>query len=90
MKHLTIQDLSVTADLDVRAMQAVRGGHSGSAGYYTLPSFDGSKHDFSFSAEQLTSQTQENFNTNGNNVAFSSGINSTFKPTQSNTSTISF
>ncbi|MBC7574131.1 MAG: hypothetical protein H7244_07330 [Herminiimonas sp.] len=87
MTSLTINDLSNTAELDRKAMAAVRGGmYKG----YTPPSFGGSKHDFSFDATQLTSQTQNNINENGNNVAFVDGINSTFKPTQTNTSTISF
>ncbi len=92
MTHLTIADLSHTDELDRQAMSAVRGGmykgHETSG--YGLPSFDSSKHDFSFSASQLTSQTQNNVNENGNNVAFAENIHSTFKPVQSNTSSISF
>ena len=88
MTTLTINDLSMTAELDRKAMAAVRGGTYGGYGY--LPSFGSSKHDFTFSAEQLTSQTQVNTNETGNNVAFADNIHSTFKPTQTNTSSISF
>lgn len=90
MTTLTINDLHVTTDLDSASMSAVRGGyHSGSL-YLPLSGLNASKHDFTFDAEQLTSQTQQNFNANGNNVAFASDIGSTFKPVQKNTSSISF
>ena len=45
MTTLTINDLSITADLDRKAMAAVRGGHYAGASSYTLPSFGSSKHD---------------------------------------------
>lgn len=90
MTTLAINDLSVTTELDRNAMAAVRGGMYKGGGYGYLPSFDASKHDFVFNASQLTSQTQHNLNENGNNVAFASGIESTFKPVQSNSSSIRF
>lgn len=92
MTHLTIADLSRTEELDRQAMSAVRGGmYKGfDKSAYGMPSFDSSKHDFTFSATQLTSQTQNNVNENGNNVAFADNIHSTFKPVQSNSSSISF
>lgn len=89
MTTLTINDLSITADLDRKAMAAVRGGMYKGASY-GLPTFGSSKHDFEFSATQLTSQTQNNVNENGNNVAFATDIRSTFKPSQSSTNSISF
>ena len=89
MTHLTISDLAITAELDRKAMSAVRGGMM-KGGYSCLPMFDSAKHDFSFSATQLTSQEQKNINETGNNAAFVSGISSTFKPNQSSTSSISF
>ena len=90
MKPLSINDLSVTTELDVRAMQSVRGGTYKGASYFALPDFNGSKHDFTFTAEQLTSQKQDNVNLTGNNVAFAADIHSTFKPSQSSTTSISF
>ena len=88
MKTLTIKDLSVNQSLDASAMRAVRGGTF--KGYGFVPGFGESKHDFTFSAEQLSSQKQDNLNLTGNNAAFVSGISSTFKPTQSNSNSISF
>ncbi len=90
MTTLTIKDLSASSDLDQRSMLAVRGGMYKGGGYSPWYGGNSSKHDFAFNAEQLTSQTQENVNANGNNVAFASNISSTFKPNQSNTSSISF
>lgn len=92
MTNLTIIDLAITEELDRKAMAAVRGGmyKGGGFGYGFMPSYDSSKHDFAFSATQLTSQTQNNINENGNNIAFADNIHSTFKPVQSNSSTISF
>ena len=89
MTTLTIKDLAVTQELDTDAMIAVRGG-TYYGGYLPSLGLGSSKHDFSFDAQQLTQQTQDNFNATGNNAAFVSGISSTFKPTQSNSSTISF
>ena len=89
MTNLTITDLTVTAELDRKAMSAVRGGYL-AGGYSHLPVFDSAKHDFSFTASQLTSQQQNNVNETGNNVAFATDIHSTFKPSQSSTSSISF
>lgn len=89
MTTLTILDLSITEELDRKAMTAVRGGTM-KGGYTFLPSFGSSKHDFEFSASQLTSQTQSNINETGNNVAFADNIRSSFKPTQSSSNSISF
>ena len=88
MKTLTIKDLSVNKNLDASAMSSVRGGFYKGYGY--VPAFSESKHDFAFSADQLSSQKQDNVNLTGNNAAFVSGISSTFKPTQANSNSISF
>ena len=86
MKSLTIKDLSITEELDSRAMSAVRGG--------TLPSYwpgvSVSSYESSFSATQLISQSQNTLNVNGNNVAFADHIDSTVKPVQKATNTINF
>ena len=88
MKSLSIKDLSVTEELDSRAMSAVRGGNL--PGFW--PSYNSSMTSLSFGAEQLISQTQNTINNNGNNVAFASGISSTVKPTQTanNYNTVNF
>jgi len=88
MKTLMIKDLSVTEELDSRAMSAVRGGNLPS--YW--PGFSSSTTNLSFGAEQLISQSQNTINNNGNNVAFVSGISSTVKPTQTanNYNTVNF
>jgi hypothetical protein len=87
MKSLTIKDLSVTEELDSRAMSTVRGGNL--PGW---PSYSSTSADFSFASQQLISQSQNTINNNGNNVAFASGISSTVKPTQTanNSNTINF
>jgi len=86
MKSLTIKDLSITEELDSRAMSAVHGG--------TLPSYwpgvSVSSYESSFSATQLISQSQNTLNVNGNNVAFADHIDSTVKPVQKATNTINF
>ena len=86
MKSLTIKDLSITEELDSRAMSAVRGG--------TLPSFwpgvSVSSYESSFNVTQLISQSQNTLNNNGNNVAFADHIDSTVKPVQKATNTINF
>ena len=86
MKSLMIKDLSVTEELDGRAMSAVRGGN--------LPGFwhgySSTTTDLSFNATQLISQSQNTLNVNGNNVAFADHIDSTVKPVQKATNTINF
>jgi len=79
MSALMIKDLSVTEELDSKAMKAVRGGY---LAYPYFPSlsfdFDNSKH---VDAQQLIQQTANISNVSGNNNAFASGINTTIKPT---------
>jgi len=88
MKSLTIKDLSITEELDSRAMSAVRGGNLPSF----WPGYSSSTTSLSLSAEQLISQSQNTISNNGNNVAFASGISSTVKPTQTanNSNTVNF
>ncbi|RDK02791.1 hypothetical protein [Paraburkholderia lacunae] len=83
MNTLMIRDLSITEQLDGKAMRAVRGGF----GYdYPFPSY------FSFApvyapnnskrveATQLISTTLNIQNANGNNAAFNAGIDSNINP----------
>lgn len=90
MKTLHITDLSLTQDLDASTMRTIRGGTFLGGYGIALPDFNASKHDFTFVAEQMTSQKQDNANLTGNNVAFATGIHSTFNPSQANTTSISF
>jgi hypothetical protein len=79
MSALMIKDLSVTEELDGKAMKAVRGGY---LAYPYFPSlkfdFDSSKH---VDAQQLVQQQMDISNVSGNNNAFATGINTTIKPT---------
>jgi hypothetical protein len=82
MNTLTIKDLSITEQLDSKAMSAVRGG----TGYYPSSSY------FNFSpifapndskkvdATQLINNQLNLQNANGNNVAFAAGIDSSIVP----------
>ena len=93
MKALIIKDLSVTAELDRKAMAAVQGG-MGSSSYstpsYWKPELDVTKNEFNFDISQSLNQSQNTLVNNGNNVAFASGITSTVKPHQTGTNTINF
>jgi hypothetical protein len=86
MKSLTIKDLSITEELDSRAMSAVRGGNL--PGYW--PGVNVSSYESSFGATQLMSQSQNTVVNNGNNVAFSENLDSNVKPKQTGTNTINF
>ncbi|RJF96043.1 hypothetical protein [Noviherbaspirillum saxi] len=90
MTTLIITDLSVTEQLDSRAMAAVRGGMYKGAPFYLGPLFSASKNDFQFDASQMLGQSQNTLVNNGNNAAFVSGITSTVKPHQHGTNTINF
>ena len=90
MATLMIKDLSVTEELDRQAMTAVRGGTKGMPSYYWGPMLNFEKNDFSFNAAQMLGQTQNTVVNNGNNVAFSSGINATVNPHQDGKNTINF
>lgn len=90
MTTLLINDLSITEELDGKAMAAVRGGM-----YKGMPSnwgalFDISKSSFNFDATQQLGQSQNTTVNNGNNVAFSSGITANVNPSQSGSNKIDF
>ncbi|QOT74890.1 hypothetical protein [Cupriavidus basilensis] len=74
---LAIKDLSVTEELDTRAMRAVRGGF-----VPFMPAFSLTKIDSTFNAQQLIGQTQNVVNMNGNNTAFADDIKSHVTSTQ--------
>ncbi|RJF96047.1 hypothetical protein [Noviherbaspirillum saxi] len=90
MTTLIITDLSVTEQLDARAMTAVRGGMYKGVYPFWSPLVSVSKNDFQFEADQALGQSQNTMVNNGNNVAFASGITSTVKPHQHGANTINF
>ncbi|KXU90219.1 hypothetical protein CR51_33035 [Caballeronia megalochromosomata] len=82
MKTLTIKDLPVTAELDSRAMSAVRGGYASLfPGYISM---SGTTLSMPFNPQQIINQTQTTFNQNGSNIAFAEALKSqsTVAPTQ--------
>ncbi|WP_233804799.1 hypothetical protein [Paraburkholderia sp. HP33-1] len=80
MKTLMIKDLSVTEQLDSKAMQAVRGGFGPSYYSYNYSSVYKPFTKTDVDTTQLISTDLSLQNANGNNVAFAEGIKSTFKP----------
>ena len=76
MSTLTIRDLAHHAEMDRSEMSAVRGGYN-----FAFPNYK-SSFDLSASVQQLAQQTQNTFNQNGNNVAFSHDISSDVDPVQ--------
>jgi len=90
MTTLLIKDLSIAADLDGKAMAAVRGGCSYCPPKYDMPKLYGKPANMSFDASQMIGQSQNVENNNGNNVAFASGITSTVSPVQTANNNINF
>jgi hypothetical protein len=95
MHTLIIKDLVVTAELDSKAMAAVRGGMSkswsmGKDSYQPYEPSYGKYGDFSFDAKQSLGQDQQTLVNNGNNVAFANNITATVEPHQTGTNTINF
>ncbi|MCC8402787.1 hypothetical protein LJ655_12970 [Paraburkholderia sp. MMS20-SJTN17] len=78
MKTLLIKDLSVTEQLDSKAMQAVRGGFGPS--YYSYSSVYKPYTKTDVDTTQMINNELSLQNANGNNVAFAEGITSTFTP----------
>ena len=92
MHTLIIKDLAVTAELDTKAMAAVRGG-TGQSWTLSKDSYKPQMPDlpkFSFDAKQSLGQDQQTLVNNGNNAAFVCGINATVEPHQTGTNNISF
>jgi hypothetical protein len=78
MKTLIIKDLSVTEELDGRAMSTVRGGNLASL----WPGYSSTMSNFSFNPQQFISQSQNTLNSSGNNVAFADHTSTEVKPLQ--------
>jgi hypothetical protein len=85
MKALTIKDLSVTEQLDSKAMKAVRGGYIA----YPFPSlsfkFDNSK---TVDAQQLVNQSMDVSAVSNNGNAFAKNLNTTITPTMTGTNNV--
>ncbi|MFL9961930.1 hypothetical protein PQR02_12680 [Paraburkholderia sediminicola] len=80
MKTLMIKDLSITEELDSKAMSAVRGGSGPSTSYYSFAPVFAPNNSTKVNATQLISNELSQQNANGNNVALAAGITSTLDP----------
>jgi hypothetical protein len=67
MKSLSIKDLSITEELDSRAMSGVRGG----TGFPLFPSYNSTMIGLTQNVSQVALQSQTSNIMNGNNTAFS-------------------
>lgn len=95
MTSIIIKDLSVTTELDARAMAGVYGGEH--KGYSTSYHFGEeqlklapSKNSFGFDIAQQLSQEQNTLVNTGNNSAFAANISSNVNPYQNGNNSISF
>lgn len=92
MTTLIVKDLPVSEELSSKDMVAVRGGMGKTQALYNCEPYpypDATKNMYSFDATQALAQCQDTVVNNGNNVAFSSGINATVNPSQKGSNNIS-
>ncbi|MFM0341672.1 hypothetical protein [Paraburkholderia fungorum] len=81
MNTLTIKDLSITAQLDSKAMSAVRGGYGyPSSSFFNFTPVYAPNNSKVVDATQLISTTMNIENANGNNAAFVAGVTTTIDP----------
>ena len=85
MNTLTIKDLSITEQLDSKAMSAVRGGYTYGYGspvssYFSYAPTYAPNNSKNIDATQLINSTTSISNANGNDAAFVSGITTTINP----------
>ncbi|HZZ01788.1 hypothetical protein [Paraburkholderia sp.] len=80
MNTLMIKDLSLTAQLDSKAMSAVRGGFGPSVSYFNFSPIVAPNNSKQVSATQLISNEINVQNANGNNVAFAAGLDTSIVP----------
>ncbi|MFM0731882.1 hypothetical protein PQQ52_15480 [Paraburkholderia sediminicola] len=83
MNTLIIKDLSLTAQLDSKAMRAVRGGLGfgfPSTSYTNISPVFAPNNSKQVSATQLISNELNIQNANGNNVAFAAGLDTSIVP----------
>ncbi|PQV54118.1 hypothetical protein [Paraburkholderia sp. BL21I4N1] len=83
MNTLTIKDLSITAQLDSKAMSAVRGGYGygyPTSSYFSFSPVVAPNNSKTVDATQLINSSMNIQNANANNVAFATGLTSTINP----------
>jgi hypothetical protein len=82
MNTLMIKDLSITEQLDSKAMSAVRGGNGfgPSTSYYNFSPICAPNNSKNVSGTQLINTELNMQNATGNNVAFATGLCSTLNP----------
>ncbi len=91
MNTLMIKDLSITEELDSRAMGAVRGGWGYGypvSSYYNFSPVYAPNNSKKVDATQLINNELNIQNANGNNVAFAAGISSTINPSVTSSNNI--
>ncbi|WOD16841.1 hypothetical protein [Paraburkholderia kirstenboschensis] len=88
MNTLMIKDLSITEQLDSKAMSAVRGGFGPSRSYFNFSPLYAPSYSKKVDATQLISNELNIQNANGNNIAFAADITSTINPSVTSTNNI--
>jgi hypothetical protein len=91
MNTLMIDDLSITEQLDSKAMRAVRGGYYygyPSSSYYNYMPVYAPNNSKKVDATQMINTTLNIQSANGNNAAFDSGITTTIDPHVSSSNNI--
>jgi hypothetical protein len=89
MNTLMIKDLSITEQLDSKAMSAVRGGHGyPTSSYFNFTPVYAPNNSKTVNATQLISNEVNIQNANGNNAAFVAGITTTIDPHVSSSNNI--
>ncbi|RKE37755.1 hypothetical protein B0G76_4032 [Paraburkholderia sp. BL23I1N1] len=89
MNTLMIKDLSITAQLDSKAMSAVRGGYGyPSSSFFNFTPVYAPNNSKTVDATQLISTTMNIQNANGNNAAFVAGVTTTIDPHVSSSNNI--
>jgi hypothetical protein len=91
MNTLMIKDLSITEQLDSKAMSAVRGGYGfgyPSSSYFNFTPVYAPNNSKTVDATQLISTTMNIQNANGNNAAFVAGVTTTIDPHVSSSNNI--
>ncbi|CAE6741661.1 hypothetical protein [Paraburkholderia haematera] len=89
MNTLMIKDLSLTEQLDSKAMSAVRGGWGyPSTSYFNFTPVYAPNNSKTVDATQLISTTMNIQNANGNNAAFVAGVTTTIDPHVSSSNNI--
>jgi hypothetical protein len=89
MNTLTIKDLSITEQLDSKAMSAVRGGYGYPVStYFNFSPVVAPNNSKQVTATQLITNELNVQNANANNVAFAAGLTSTISPSVSSSNNI--